>query len=206
MMLARLACMAVCLGVCLACREENSGAPLTAASGSGGSAGIGGSAGVAGAGPCAGAGGVGSLAVNNPDCSPAQCQSAAANVTFNGCLICEGIRCQAEDTCTAPGHSNGPASTGCSCRDGRYECWIAPYPSGGGGSGGGAAICERTIAESASASGCLACSGLACASHDSCSMPLGDGGPGASRCVCVDGAFSCSRHGADAGTSADAGQ
>lgn len=74
-----------------------------------------------------------------PICSVGQCQAAATGAGFNGCLVCEGLACLPEDTCSAWGHSNGPADTGCSCVAARFDCWIRQRPVNIGAGFGGAA-------------------------------------------------------------------
>lgn len=134
----------ICLvALCMACRGG------TTAEGAGG---ISGSAPVGGAGnggngtggsQCGGSGG----AYGTTVCSAAECQGAANRHTANGCLVCQGVACEPDDTCAASGHySGGIKSTHCSCPNGAFFCWGEDPPfgpgsvggaSGNGGSGGG---------------------------------------------------------------------
>lgn len=180
-----------CLVLCMACRED---APIDAR-------GVGGTGG-AETGQCVGIGHAGGATA--PICSADECQAEAFRQSFNGCFVCRGLACEPDDTCAASGHSNGPAQTGCSCRDGRYECWIRRNEPTG--VGGGGAACQETIAASPSTHSCLDCSGISCNPSDVCLLSLPDGGAGLSRCSCVEGEFSCSVGPPGTSGSGDAGQ
>lgn len=126
------------------------GEGAAAARGGGGSSGselIGGAGNVGngtGGSQCGGTGG----AYGSTVCSAAECQAAADRHTANGCLVCQGVACEPDDTCAAPGHySGGYQLTHCSCPNGAFSCWGEDPPfspgsvggaagNGGGGDGG----------------------------------------------------------------------